>query len=124
MNDMNFDPMTGEPLHNNEQLVDTQSINTVDIQSENNTTQIQQTEMPTAQQQNGQNQQTETAIQDQLQNIATVEQSTDDFINKIQMQSQEIQEEKKETNKFTFLIILFIVLLGSIYFLFPLLLKI
>lgn len=62
-------------------------------------------------------------IQNELQTIPTVEQNSEQFINNVQTQTQEKIEEKKEGISMVFIIILFIVILVSIYFLFPLLAK-
>lgn len=62
-------------------------------------------------------------IQDQLQTIPTVDQNPEQFINNVQNQTQEKKEEKKEGVSMVFIIILFVVILVSIYFLFPLLAK-
>lgn len=85
--------------------------NIVPSQVENNTTNQQQTSLTQ-----------ELQIQNELQNIPTVEQDTQSFINNVQTLNGEKKEEKKEGVNFIFIIILFIVILASIFFLFPLLL--
>ena len=65
----------------------------------------------------------EIQIQSQLQNIPTVEQNKEQFINNVQSMNQEKKEEKKEGISFVFIAILFIVILVSIVFLFPILSK-
>ena len=61
-------------------------------------------------------------IQNELQAIPTVEQGSNAFINNVQSMNQEKKEEKKEGVNFVFIIILFIIILATILFLFPLLL--
>lgn len=116
-NNVKFDPMTGEPLQNNNQqtlepvtpIIDPQTIqqpieqNTIVNETQNNTNQ-------------------EIQVQNQLQNIPTVDQSKEEFINNAQSINKEKKEEKKEGVNFIFIIILFVVILITIYFLFPLLL--
>ncbi len=79
----------------------------------NTNTQNVQSNIPTSQQ--------ETQIQSQMQNIPTVEQSKEQFINNVQNVNQGHKEEKKETNPLILIGILFVVVLVAIYFLFPLL---
>ena len=112
-NNMNFDPMTGKPIQNNEQTI-TPANNepTVSVEPQiepqiNNQTVIN----------NG------AQIQNELQSIPTVEQDKEAFINNVQTINQEKIEEKKDGVNFTFIIILFIIILGTIYFLFPILFK-
>lgn len=62
-------------------------------------------------------------IQTELQNIPTVDQNKQQFMNNIQSINQEKNEEKKEGINFVFIIILFVVILAAIYFLFPILLN-
>ena len=100
-NNMNFDPMTGLPTNNQVKPVEP-------ITSEGNV---------------GQTVNSEAAIQSQLQSIPTVEQDKQAFIENVQSMNQEKKEEKKEGVNFIFIIILCIIILASIYFLFPLLAK-
>lgn len=107
-----FDPMTGQPIQVSDDKVVppvNQSIQT-DNQTPNTTL---------AQPDNNQ----QTQIQNQMQNIPTVEQNKQDFINNVQSINNQKKEEKKEGINFVFIIIMFIVILAVIYFLFPLLLK-
>lgn len=99
-NNINFDPMTGQPIQkNNEQpQITNQPLN-----------------------QNSINQQVQ--IQNQLQSIPTVDQNKEQFIDNIQSANIEKKEEKKEGINLIFVIILFVIILVSIYFLFPLLAK-
>lgn len=64
----------------------------------------------------------EIKIQNELQNIPTVEQDTQAFINNVQSMNVEKKEEKKEGVNFVFIIVLFIIILSTILFLFPILL--
>lgn len=99
-NNINFNPMTGQPIQkNNEQpQITNQPLN-----------------------QNSINQQVQ--IQNQLQSIPTVDQNKEQFIDNIQSANIEKKEEKKEGINLIFVIILFVIILVSIYFLFPLLAK-
>ena len=115
-NNMNFDPITGQPIQNNIQQPVVQPEAIVDQQS------IAQTEAAMQPQANPVQQQNNINNQMQFQNIPTIEQSKQEFINNIQEIHTEKKEEKKEKINFGFIIILFIVLLVAIYFLFPLLL--
>ena len=110
-NNMNFDPMTGLPLNKNsiddeqqlqkEQQIIHEDINYIPANDSNH----------------------EEEIKNQLQNIPTVEQKKEDFINNTQTINQEKKDEKKKGINFAFIIILFLIILATIYFLFPLLLK-
>lgn len=102
-NNINFDPMTGQPIQNtnNQPNTNQQIINQSNIEQQINQQQIQT----------------------QLQNIPTVEQNHQQFINNVQTINQEKKEEPKEGINFVFIIVLFIIMLGAIYFLFPLLAK-
>ena len=121
-NNMNFDPMTGAPLQNNNQT-NTQ-VNNELVENIQPNVRIE----PQVQQQNTEvNNQTTinsgAQIQNELQNIPTVGQDKDSFINNVQTLNQEKQEEKNEGVNFAFIIILFVIILVAIYFLFPILLK-
>lgn len=115
-NKIKFDPMTGEPINNS----------TIEpIQPENNINQsIEETTI--AEHQNIVEQQpnnTQSQIQTELQSIPTVEQNEQQFINNIQsINDKEKKEEKKEGINFTFIIIMFVIILLAIFFLFPILL--
>ena len=62
--------------------------------------------------------------QQQMQNIPTVEQTPQVFINNTQVNSMDEKLEKKDGPNITFIIILFAIIFASIFFLFPYLLKI
>ena len=55
--------------------------------------------------------------------IPTAGQSTQEFINNTQSMTSEKKEENKGKVNYAFVIILFIIILASIFFLFPYLLK-
>lgn len=114
-NNINFDPMTGKPLQNNTHSNTTiQQVNGEQISPQPNNINVQQI-YP--------HQEIQTNVQQvNLQNVPTVEQNKQDFINNVQLMNQEKKEEKKEGINFVFIIVLFVVILISIYFLFPLLL--
>ena len=65
----------------------------------------------------------EIQIKNELQNIPTVEQDAQEFINKVQAQSQEKKDDKKDGINFVFIILLFAVILAIVIFLFPVLLN-
>lgn len=119
---MNFDPMTGQPIQNsnqtitpvnNEPVVNSQPGISVEPPVQPQNTAINNQAMISGGAQ----------IQNELQNIPTVGQDKEAFINNVQTINQEKQEEKKEGVNFVFIIILFIIILVAIYFLFPMLLK-
>ena len=64
-----------------------------------------------------------TSIQNDLQSIATVEQSNENFINNSQSESSEKVESSEGKMNYAFIIILFIVIFAVVYFLFPLISK-
>lgn len=110
-NNMNFDPMTGLPLNKN--LIDDEQ----QLQKEQQIIHEDINYIPA----NDSNHEEE--IKNQLQSIPTVEQKKEDFINNTQTINQEKKDEKKKGINFAFIIILFLIILATIYFLFPLLLK-
>ena len=58
-----------------------------------------------------------------MQAVPTVEQSKQDFINNTQSVTSEPKKEKKDGINWTFIIIMFVIILGAIIFVFPYLLK-
>lgn len=130
--DMKFDPITGQPIQNitqqpiNSTIQNTQPLVANQTTVNNNITEPQQINQQPQEQnmhleQNQINQ--DNIIQNQMLNIPTVEQQHQDFINNIQFMNQEKKEEKKEGINLVFVIFLFIIILLSILFLFPILLK-
>lgn len=133
---MNFDPMTGEPIVQNENIDNTattqqaqteniQVVSTPQVESTNETNQVTQTEV-TQSTANTQQQTIENvnSIQQQMQNIPTVEQNKQDFISNTQADSTAKEEVKKDGPNITFIVIMFLIIFASIFFLFPYLLKI
>jgi len=59
-----------------------------------------------------------------MQTIPTVEQSKQEFINNTQTNSSVKKEEKKDGPNIAFIVILFVIIFASIFFLFPYLLKV
>lgn len=109
-NEFNFDPNTGQPINNNvqpnvETQNTTQPTNTVPVQP----TQVVE-QQPTVQPTN-------------IQNIATVEQNKQQFINNEQSNLANNKEEKKEGINFTLIFILLALMFLTIFFLFPFLSK-
>lgn len=114
-NGMKFDPMTGEPLNNSQ--IDNQSLNTIPS-------------MPAIPEMPENNSNVTTPMQNEtinnqpiIQGVPTVEQSQQEFINSTQNISSEKKEEKKDKLNYTFVIILFVLVMLAIYFLFPILLR-
>ena len=103
-NQMNFDPMTGQPLNNN---VNNQNIqqNEVTNQNINN--------VPTIQTNN------DVDIREQMQAIPTVDQNTQNFINNIQAKDEIKPDENKEKKNIILVIAIFIIIILAIVFLFP-----
>lgn len=64
------------------------------------------------------------SIQQQMQNIPTVEQTKSEFINNTQSNNTIKEEIKNEKNNIIFIIILFTIILAAIIFLFPYLIKV
>lgn len=121
-NQMNFDPITGQPINQNinntvvPQSENIQPIPTVQPVPTVEPVQAVQPQVPTMN--------NDIYNQQQMQNIATVEQTKQDFINNTQANSTIKKEEKKDGPNITFIVILFAIIFASIFFLFPYLLKI
>lgn len=108
-NDAKFDPITGEPINNKTEVQ----------QSESTVNQNISTDLEI-----NQNQSTDTAsVQKNLQSIATVDQSNENFINNAQTESNEKVESSDGKMNFTFIIILFALIFAAIFFLFPIISK-
>lgn len=118
-NEIKFDPMTGEPINNTVEPI--QPENTINQNTEQtNIVEPQNIVEPVVETQptNLQSQ-----IQTELQNIPTVDQNEQQFINNVQsINNKEKKEDKKEGINFTFIIIMFSIILLAIIFLFPILL--
>lgn len=67
--------------------------------------------------------QSNNVIQQQIQGVPTVEQSKEEFIDNTQALTPEKKEEKQNGVNYVFMVILFVIIFGAIFFLFPLLLK-
>ena len=124
---MRFDPNTGKPLDN---ISENTQNNNMKMRFDPNTGKpINDINENAVVQANANN--AETSINDSLSqnnvtninNIPTVDQSSNEFINNTQTISSERIEKKKGGLNYTFIIILFIVILISIIFLFPYLAK-
>ena len=120
-NQMNFDPMTGQPINQN-----INNMNNVAVPN-----QVQQvytqpippvqpvpTVEPVPTVDNIVN------TQQQMQNIPTVEQSKQEFINNTQANNTVKKEEKKDGPNIAFIVILFVIIFAAILFLFPYLLDV
>ena len=123
MNNMNFDPITGEPIQNIQNMQNTTPLDNQSIITKENNEVINEPSIDSNVQSINTSSTEAVQIQNELQNIPTVEQDKEAFINNVQTLNQEKHEEKKEGVNFVFILILFIVILTAIYFLFPLLLK-
>lgn len=120
-NQMNFDPMTGQPITripntNNIPNNVIQSNNTIESNNISNSNQIN----PNL---NQNTQSMQNTIVNQMQSIPTVDQSKQAFIDNTQSMTSEKKNEKKEGINYTFIIILFVIILASIFFLFPYIFK-
>ena len=119
-----FDPMTGQPLQPNIQPV---VPNMVQPEVQNIPTNVMEHVQPVIEPKIIENPSTtnevQTNTQAQLENIPTVEQGKQEFINNAQAMNTEKKEEKKEGVNFWFVLIMFGVILAAIFFLFPFLLK-
>ena len=112
-NELKFDPMTGQPI------IPTQNINnTVEPNTLNNNQNMENLNNNVTPSQNDMANQ-----MSQMQAIPTVEQSKEAFIDKTQTITTEKKEEKKGGINYAFVIILFIIIFASIFFLFPFLFK-
>ena len=118
-NEIKFDPMTGEPINNNVEPI--QPENTINQNTEQtNIVEPQNIVEPVVETQPTHIQ---SQIQTELQNIPTVDQNEQQFINNVQsINNKEKKEDKKEGINFTFIIIMFVIILLVIIFLFPILL--
>ena len=106
-NQMNFDPMTGQPIN--------QNITTIPNQVQTTNSQTTQSVQQPANNIN---------IQQQLQSIPTVEQTKQEFINNTQAENVVKKEEKQDGPNIVFIIILFEIIFAAIFFLFPYLMKV
>lgn len=111
--EMNFDPMTGEPINNNQNNNISQQ-NIPVILPETNQTINEPIPQEEVQNINVQ----------PIQSIPTIEQSKEQFINNIQNISENKKEEKKEGVNYIFIIVLFVIIFAAIFFLFPYLLQV
>lgn len=119
-NQINFDPMTGQPINPN---TNTNNV----VPNNGTTTPMQQNNIP-VQPVNTNNlnptiDPMAVNVQQPMQNIPTVEQSKQEFIDNTQANSLDKKEDKKDSPNITFIIILFVIILAAIFFLFPYLQK-
>ena len=120
-NQMNFDSMTGQPINQN---TNTENIQTISNINSAPVLEPTQQSIPIVTQPEIMNQTINTInTQQQLQSIPTVEQSKQEFINNAQNLNTEKKIEKKEGVNYIFIIILFVIIFAAIFFLFPLLLN-
>ena len=123
---MNFDPMTGEPL-NNQGANAPQPIEmpTVPIEQVAQTVEPQQPIMESINPEPTTNNiaPTESQTVNMMQNVATVNQTQENFINNVQNENKVNEEKKADGPNYWFIIILFIIIFAAIFFLFPYLLK-
>lgn len=115
-NQTNFDPVTGQPINQNNQVqppvVPLDEITPVEPIVSDTIQPVQP--VPTVDNYDYMN-----TTQQLIQNTPTVEQSKQDFIDTTQTMTTPKQEEKKDGPNITFIIILFVIILASILFLFP-----
>lgn len=115
-NQMMFDPMTGQPIqpqnNGNEGVNNNQNINNIpNIQPIN----VQNNNIPQVNDQMNNNQN----IMNQMQNIATVDQSKEAFINNTQATVKDNNSENAPKVNYVFVAIIFIIIFAAILFLFP-----
>lgn len=115
-NNIKFDPNTGQPIIDNQNILNNQ-LNSIEQP------QPIQIEQATPVQNNVVQQNAVQMSQTQIQNIPTVEQNKEQFIQNTQNLTTEKKEEKKQGINYTLIIVLFILIFASIFFLFPFLLK-
>ena len=118
-NQVTFDPMTGQPIIQN---VNNTPVNGQTVPIINETGQVNQTVLPT-QQYTTNNINSINTVQQEMQNIPTVEQNKQDFINNTQINSTVKEEPKKEGPNIAFIVIIFLIIFAAMFFLFPFLLK-
>ena len=121
-NQMNFDPMTGQPIINN-------PAPSTPVNYASNVQQVQPVQpIPVpVEPQPAIVQPTSNAYinpQQQMQGIATVEQNKQQFIQNTQASNEVKKEEKKDSPNIVFIITLFVIILAAILFLFPYLMKV
>ena len=97
-----FDPMTGQPIINDQNKNIIETTNTLEQNTTNNET---------------------INVQSQMQAIPTVEQNNEQFINNIQAANNDVNEKENTKKSLIFMIILFVIILVSILFVFPYLSK-
>ena len=128
---MNFDPMTGQPIVQNintnntpiNNEIDNNKVASIPTGNTNESIQTTQTVLINQQQEIG-NINNNSSIQQQMQSIPTVEQNKQDFISNTQADSTAKEEVKKDGPNITFIVIMFLIIFAAIFFLFPYLLKI
>ena len=126
-NQINFDPMTGQPIDNNNNINNqVQNLNQqqqVNLQNLNNNQNLNEVApvMPAV----ASIEQPQTNnIQQQLSSIPTIEQNAEQFVNNTQATNTIKKEEKKEGPNIAFIVIIFAIIFAAIFFLFPYLLEI
>lgn len=95
-----FDPITGQPINNTSNQED------ANLNTQNNETKNEANNEPV-----------------NMQSIATVDQSNEQFINNVQSDAENKPTQKQEKTSYLFLIILFLIIFAAIFFLFPMLNK-
>lgn len=118
-NQINFDPMTGQPinqnLNNNNTVVPNQAqpVNVQPVAPVQPVPAVEPVQpIPVVDE------------QQQIQNIPTVEQSKQEFIDNTQANNTAKKEEKKDGPNIAFIVILFVIIFAAIFFLFPYLMDI
>lgn len=109
-NKINFDPNTGQPIKKDEPTG--QKLQNAIINSSESNNSMQNQEQPN-----------NTNVQNDLQSIATIDQSNEKFINNAQTASQEKENSSDGKMNYAFIFILFAVIFAAIFFLFPLISK-
>lgn len=113
-NQMNFDPMTGQPINQN--AINTNVPQQPIVNNAEVTPQTQNAEIIPRD--------VVSTTQQQMNTIPTVDQNKETFIDNTQANVNTQKEEKKDGPNWVFIIILFVIIFACIFFLFPYLLKV
>ena len=124
-NQINFDPITGQPINNNA-AINQQAFEATSMQQpiNNNTAINQQANIEFQTVSNNAEIPNNLSIQHQMQNIPTIEQTKQNFINNTQATTAAQSQEKKDGPNIVFIIILFAIIFAALFFIFPLLIKV
>ena len=131
-NQANFDAATGQSINNPQNNgsnninnsgsnIDSNKVNVTNNSTEVNVSQTIQQQPIQQQPIQQQSVQQQPVSQNNLQSIATVDQSSEDFINNVQKDTENSISKGEVTKSYFLIILLFIIVFVSIFFLFPIL---